>query len=108
MSHPVHAFPGQKELAHSGESVMLRWDQRLHMEERGLSILSAHPPCPFLFLKPTTHQGWFKNTHALPLEFWVSFSFMFVSLRIVSPVSVMSDRTLTINIGFVLDLFEKK
>lgn len=44
----------------------------------------------------------------MPLEFWVSFSFMFVSLRIVSPVSVMSDRTLTINIGFVLDLFEKK
>lgn len=33
---------------------------------------------------------------------------MFVSLIIVSPVSVMSDRTLTINIGFVLDLFEKK
>lgn len=64
MSHPVHAFPGQKELAHSGESVMLGWDQRLHMEERGLSILSAHPPCPFLFLKPTTHKGWFKNTHA--------------------------------------------
>lgn len=44
----------------------------------------------------------------MPLEFWVSFSFMFVSLRIVSPVSVMSDRTLTLNIGFVLDLFEKK
>lgn len=44
----------------------------------------------------------------MTLEFWVSVSFMFVSLRIVSPVSVMSDRTLTLNIGFVLDLFEKK
>lgn len=68
------------------------------------SLLILLAPFSFSSL-PHTRGG---SKIPMPLEFWVSFSFMFVSLRIVSPVSVMSDRTLTINIGFVLDLFEKK
>lgn len=85
MSHPTLYLPSQvseevnQELSHSGKSVLLRWDQRLPMEERVGSIhsLCSGPMSPSLFLKPATHHGWFKNTQALG----VLDQFPFMSLK---------------------------